>query len=260
MAIQPKTNVFLLKCPLLIDNKNQLNFASKEAQHNYFSSLPKLEIDNVSFQRKDSVIRYSAHIDTLLQYNYCMYQNENYGDKWFYAYISNMTYMNDNRTDIQITTDCFQTWQFDLTYKASFIEREHVNNDTIGLHTIDENLNIGEITCENETLDTSNLQYWVAVESDWIPEGNDIGSNNGKQFSGITVYNKQISGHQIILFQYSAQSLLYLALFLLRTNGDGHIGDIHNIFIIPESALDLSDLNQHTAGITDPVTRNNFII
>ena len=126
MAIKPSTDLFLIKCPLTLSNKHQITFSNKTAQHNYFLSLPKLEIDNISYQRKDSIIRYPAHIDSLLGYNYCMYQNENYTNKWFYAFITNMTYINDNMTEISIATDTFQTWQFDLIYKQSFIEREMI--------------------------------------------------------------------------------------------------------------------------------------
>lgn len=127
MAITPSTNLFLLKVPLQIDNKNQLTFSSKQAQFNYFSSLPSLEIDNISYQRKNSIIRYPAHIDTLYEYNYCMYQNENYTTKWFYAFITDMRYINDHVTEIAIETDVWQTWQFDLTFKKSFVEREMIN-------------------------------------------------------------------------------------------------------------------------------------
>ena len=86
MAITPNTNIRLLKLPITIDNKNQLTFASKEAQTEYFLSLTHLEIENCSYQRKDNVIRYPAHIDSILEYNYCIYQNDNYTNKWFYAF------------------------------------------------------------------------------------------------------------------------------------------------------------------------------
>ena len=56
-----------------------------------------------------------------------MYQNENFSNKWFYAFITNMTYVNNGMTLIEIATDVFQTWQFDLQYKQSFIEREMIN-------------------------------------------------------------------------------------------------------------------------------------
>lgn len=132
MAITPQTNVKLLKCPLSLDNKNQLTFANDTAQYNYFNSLPKLELENFKYIRQSSVIRYPAHIDTLIEYNYCMYQNDNYSNKWFYAFIINMRYVNDNMTEISIMTDVWQTWQFDISFEESFIEREMINviNDT----------------------------------------------------------------------------------------------------------------------------------
>lgn len=126
MAIQPDTNLYLLKCPLELSNKHQITFTNKETQFEYFDSLNKLEIERISYQRKDSMIRFPAHIDSLLEYNYCMYQNDNYSEKWFYAFIVNMEYVNDNMTYIYIKTDSFQTWQFDLIFKQSFIEREMI--------------------------------------------------------------------------------------------------------------------------------------
>lgn len=56
MAITPNTCLRLLKVPLEIDNKNQLTFANEQAQRQYFLSLPYVEIDEISYQRKDSVI------------------------------------------------------------------------------------------------------------------------------------------------------------------------------------------------------------
>ena len=61
-----------------------------------------------------------------------MYQNENYSNKWFYAFITNMTYVNDGLTYVQIATDVYQTWQFDITFKKCFVEREMLSkNDDV---------------------------------------------------------------------------------------------------------------------------------
>ena len=87
MAVTPNTRIRLLKSPIELDNLNQLTFANKEAQTNYFLSLPHIEIDNCTYQRKDDIIRFPAHIDTLLEYNYVMYQNTNYTNKWFYIIV-----------------------------------------------------------------------------------------------------------------------------------------------------------------------------
>ena len=151
MAVTPQTELRLIKLGIELDDKNQLTHASKTSQANYFLSLPHLEVDNFTYQRRDNVIRYPEHIDNIIMYNYCMYQNENYTDKWFYCYITNMRYVNDNMTEITIKTDVFQTWQFDLEYKQSFVEREHVSDDTIGLHTIPEGLETGEYIASGKT-------------------------------------------------------------------------------------------------------------
>ena len=143
-AITPHTNLYLLKNPNNFSNENQLTFANAAAQQSYFNGLTKLSVTNFTYQRKDYIIRYPACIDDIMDYNYCMYQNYSYTNKWFYAYITNMRYINDSMTEITIQTDAFQTFMFDITYKASFVEREHVNNDTIGLHTVPENLETGD--------------------------------------------------------------------------------------------------------------------
>jgi len=146
--ITPNTNIRLLKTPMELNDANTLSFESETTKYNYFNSLPKVELIGATYQRKDEVLRYPTTSDLtfedLIEYNYCMYQNASYGDKWFYAYIEDIKYINDGMTEIKLKTDVFITWQNDITYKQSFIERQHVNNDTIGLHTIPEGLETGE--------------------------------------------------------------------------------------------------------------------
>lgn len=194
MTITPQTDIFILKSPLSLSNKHQITFASKEAQFEYFYSLPKLEIDGSSYQRKNEVIRYPAHIDSIIEYNYCMYQNENYSNKWFYAFITGMRYINDGLTEISITTDVFQTWQFDLIYKQSFVEREmiNVNDDIAGANLLPEGLETGEFkidsTSEIDDLDPITVIAYSGEQIN-VPSGTqsiykDI-SQNGFYINGI---------------------------------------------------------------------------
>lgn len=152
-AITPDTQIRLIKVDLSMDETNQLTFSNATAQANYFLSLTHDdEQDKCTYLRKDGIIRYPKNIDSILKYNYVMYKNNNFSNKWFYAFIENMEFANPNMTDIKIKTDVFQTWQFQITYKRSFVEREHVSNDTVGLHTIPEGLEIGDyITNSTET-------------------------------------------------------------------------------------------------------------
>lgn len=145
MVITPNSDVILLKCPLELSSEHQLNFSNATAQYNYFNGLPKLVVGtNFTYVRKDNYLRVPALFDDIIQYNYVMYRNDAYSNKWFYAFIEKMEYVNDRTTYVYIKTDPFQTWQFDLTYKRTFVEREHVNDDTIGLHTVEEGLEYGE--------------------------------------------------------------------------------------------------------------------
>lgn len=249
MSVTPQTEIRLLRVPFELDNKNQLTFANKQAQTDYFLSLSSKKEDNCSYQRKDNVIRFPAHIDSILTYNYVMYQNENYTNKWFYAFITNMKYMNDNMTEITIETDVFQTWQFDIIYKRMFVEREHVSDDTIGLHTIPENLDVGEVIEEVETEDISLSEYfWIAIETSWLPDDNT--SEGGKQFAEITIYNKTVFGNMLLLFPINdINDYIDLGLYIIRTNNDKHIADIQNIFIIPDALVEQKLLKQHTTSI-----------
>lgn len=187
MAITPQTDIRLLKTPFTIDNKNQLTFTNKETQADYFLSLPYIEKSNCSYQRKDNVIRFPAHIDTIIDYNYVIYRNNNYSDKWFYAFITNMRYVNDNMTEVEIKTDVFQTWQFDIIYKNSFVEREHVISDKIGEHTIPEGLETGELIVDNIIkYDIGKMKYIIQC-SEWTnyEEGDDkpLATNYGGIYS-----------------------------------------------------------------------------
>lgn len=171
-VITPQTDVYLLKVPLEIDSMNQLTFANATAQFNYFNSLPKqaLEPEDFTYQRKDGVIRYGVNYDALIGYNYVMYRNEAYSNKWFYAYISKMEYVNDNVTFLYISTDYWQTWQFDLTFKPVLIDREHTNNDTVGANTLPEELELGEMVVNGTVTNfggvggTGMSNYCVVVE------------------------------------------------------------------------------------------------
>lgn len=168
-AIVPQSDIRLLKVPLEIDNMNQLTFTNITAQTNYFNTLPHLTFDDFTYQRKDGILRIPALIDDILEYNYVMYRNDAYSEKWFYAYIDKMEYLNDHVTAVSISTDCWQTWQFDLRYKKTFVEREHVNDDTVGIHTIPENVELGEY----EIYDIRNIPLYERPVGElgdaWLP-------------------------------------------------------------------------------------------
>ena len=191
MAVTPDTDLRLLQVPIEIDNKNQLTFANATAQANYFLGLQNyVEAQDTYYQRQNDVIEFPAHIDTIIHYNYVMYKNNNYSNKWFYAFITNMKYINDGVTEISIQTDVFQTWQFDITWKQSFIEREMiaVANDTIGANRVPENFETGEyIINKKYSFNIFDFYYVIAYAGDKIKRssGGDLTIPSGFKLNGV---------------------------------------------------------------------------
>lgn len=167
-AITPSSDLRLLRVPIELDEKNQIDFNNLQAQTTYFLCIPNcIEEENFTYIRQDGIIRFPACKDDIINYNYVMYRNTAYSDKWFYAFITKMEYINDNMTAISIEEDTFQTWQFDVTYKQSFIEREHVTDDTIGANLIDEGLATGDYIIDD--VSTSSSNDYAIVLSTTIP-------------------------------------------------------------------------------------------
>ena len=189
MVVTPNSRIILLKSPLKLDHYNQITFNNANDQFDYFYNLPKLQDYTYSYIRKDGVIRVetsdSLDYEDLLRYNYCMYQNQSYDMKWFYAFITDIKYVNDGMTEIQIETDVFQTWQFDIVYKNSFIEREHVSNDTRGAHTIPEGLELGEYKTNSwNKLDLLTTNY-ILMASTVDPKDSGFQENGGDVYGGV---------------------------------------------------------------------------
>ena len=157
------SKVYLLNTPLEDDMKNTLYFANASAQQTYMQNNILKSYTNVSYQRDTSVFRCPAHIDTIRNCNYIMYQNSAYSNKWFYGFIKTMTYIDDGRTDVQFEIDPLQTFMFDITVRPSFVEREHTNDDTVGSNILPENIELGDY------VSTEGISKWVFdKDSTWF--------------------------------------------------------------------------------------------
>lgn len=234
-AIAPNSDVILLKVPLEIDEQNQLTFANATAQYNYFNGLTgKLAFDKFTYQRKDGVLRLPALMDDIITYNYVMYRNTNYSNKWFYAFIESMEYVNDNVTAVKIRTDVWQTWQFSLTYKPTFIEREHVNDDTIGLHTVPENIELGDYVINDMRkvpMYTDNTNFAICFVATKLPYENAGWFSVSYDNVG-GVFNGQY------MFATHTRAMAKNVIELYEKGGSTTSEAIQNIFMIPEDCVE----------------------
>lgn len=134
--------------------------------------------NNYSFIRPTGSIMAGFTYEQCLQSNYIAFQNPDYSNKWFFAWIDDVIYKGDKNTEITFTIDAWSTWFEYWTKKTCFINRQHVLDDTIGLHTVPENLDVGEVIEEAETEDEAygnEFGYYVAVLSDWQITDNSTG-------------------------------------------------------------------------------------
>ena len=230
-AITPQTELRLVKCPIESDNRNQLTFSNATVQYNYFNSLPHLEVDNFTYQRKDSVIRYPAHIDSILEYNYVMYQNEAYTNKWFYAFITGMEYVNDNMTLITIKTDVFQTWLYNISWRRSFVEREHVNDDTVGANTIPEGLETGDYVCGHAGRLFNGNSTYICIACSDVPSS--LGLRTTRYYNGI------FSGTEPFIFRDYQAAANFVTMMSADAKGDA----IVSVFLVPQSLFTGQTLN-----------------
>lgn len=165
MNFTPSTVVKLLRnVPLDNTYKDTITFSTASTQTSYFTSKAKFTFTDFTYQRVNSSIRVPKNAEDCYDCNYIMFQNANFGAKWFYGFVTAVNYLNQNTTEIVFELDVMQTWYFDYTIKQSFVEREHVNDDSIGAHTVPENLETGDyITTAESNLTVENLGVYLMV-------------------------------------------------------------------------------------------------
>jgi hypothetical protein len=158
-----------------------------------------------------------------------MYQNSNFGDKWFYAFITKMEYVSDRATDIFIETDVYQTWLFECNLKDSFVIREHVKDDTIGKHLVDEQLEIGEYTMASySAVGQLGVNWNVLAVSDNSPFGSEM-----LNYMTGNIYGNVVTGLTYFPFPNTTQGINWLKNTIKLFTDAGKIDAIVMIFTVP---------------------------
>ena len=130
MAYTPTGIVSMCNVPFSTDRAHTRYFTTEQEQITYFSSRVINTSLNYTFLRKDNIIRVPYNIEQIRNCNYVYYINQNFGNKVFYNFVTQVEYINENTTALHIQQDDFQTWMFNIRFLKSFVEREHTNDDT----------------------------------------------------------------------------------------------------------------------------------
>lgn len=170
----PNTNLRLLSTPLESDYSNTLYFANIAAQSAYFISKTVKIITDFNYIKKDNSIAINEHIDSLYNCNYVMYQNSNFTNKWFYAFIVRMEWLSNNSTRIYLATDVIQTWFFDITYYQSYIDRCHSDTDIVGDNIVPEDFTGTGRGGYDQAGSQDLTPNWVTVFATTQPDGTPL--------------------------------------------------------------------------------------
>lgn len=146
MYIEPNSEVYLLSGVALDPTqRNTIYFDDKSKQTKYFKSKVIESFLKVSYQRVNrGYFRCGINAESVYTCNYMMFRNTAFGDKWFYAFVTKIEYVNDMTTQIEFVIDPIQSYWFDIQILESFVEREHSTTDEIGEHILPESVECGE--------------------------------------------------------------------------------------------------------------------
>ena len=194
------------------------------------------ESNNYSFIGRGDrdAIDVSLAYTTLLGCNYIAFQNTNYNNKWYFAFIDKIEYINDGVSRVHYTVDIFATWWSYWSPKACFVFREHVNDDTPYTNLVDEGLSVGEYTINKSfdigAFDKTTFKTVFAVT-------NIIDGNGDKQ--PIPFYNSQggvFQGVCYIVPKGNTTPSLITRLYDKKSIADA----IKYIFMAPAECIQLS--------------------
>lgn len=163
-----------------------------------------------------------------LKCNYVAFQNPDYSNKWFFAFIDSVEYISDGNTKINYTVDEFSTWWDYWQPDECFIEREHTMDDTPGANLVPEQLELGEYINNGTTQRVSYdaTQTLIAMCSPYEPDGTS--------WEAVLVCGIPVSG--CVTFY---DSLMDFAVGLRTYAQHAQVDTITSVFLVPKGVVDL---------------------
>ncbi len=129
-----------------LDNRYEhtIYFPSKNAQEEYFSKHIERTFSAYTYLRKSWSIQVQATMQDARKWGYLFFRN--WSGRFFYYFITNVEYKNDNTVELFLEMDVIQTYMYGdygINLLDCFVERQHTPTDAIGEHTVAEGLETG---------------------------------------------------------------------------------------------------------------------
>lgn len=195
-----------------------------------------------SFVRENGSILMEVPYNTALSCNYMAYQNKDYSNKWFFAFIDKVEYVSNKSTRIMFTVDSWSTWYDAWTLNRVFVHKEHTLTDNFGENTLPENLETGDyINVETPVSTAIGLDISICVASSkHIDPDKTVSTPRGKLVNGI------YQGLEFAIFsdypnwadgQKVKENAVYQYMQYFESSTGISADDIIDIFMIPTSII-----------------------
>ena len=241
IMIDDKNSEIILCSGIKLD-KNYENVLSynEEAMVNLCRNNQIYNAREYTFLGDTNYIDIECPYATSMYANYVAFINPTFGNKWIFAWVTDVKLMNPKTSRIYFDIDVWSTWFSRFNIGKAFIEREHVSDDTIGKHTIPEGLETGEYISQinnNPNYNPVLNDLYYLSDTIIIAGVTDVGfiltiPLNAQQ----SRYNGVYSGLRYLAFETTQD----LELFIRNSEENLSSDNIASLFIAPRSITGLT--------------------
>ncbi len=231
-----------------------LHFSSTSAMETFWSNPGTIAGQNMlkhsltarQYQRVNSgICEVDLPIGQVYDVNYMRFQNTDFLNKWFYAFVLRVEYVNNNCSRLYYEIDVMQTYRFSFSYLPSFVERNHSSTDTPGDNLIEEPVRFNE-PLPFDYVRHKFSSYYLCIAVSYIGTIDDTRraavAHAGRMYTGCLVAAftaSQITDFQEALSAYSESQ-----------------SDILNVFIYPTELASITDASIQN-GLRQTITFND---
>lgn len=148
-AMQANELMICADVPLDASQVRQLSFADKNEQYNYFRSKAIRVFTDFKYIREHRGVKVPVNAEEIGNACYLCFKNQASG-KWYYAFVTQVIYINPETALLNFEIDVYQTFLFDMVIRDCDISREHVANDDFKTNTVQEPVDVGDYVIAHE--------------------------------------------------------------------------------------------------------------
>lgn len=249
--IQPNSTVeFFPDIGLTGNYDDTIYFPDLTTKDTYFQNLSKIAtVTSLSYVRENrGFIRVERPMSTMYRVGYMRYRNTSFENKWFYAFVRSVNYINNITTEVEFEMDVMMTWMGVFTLKQCFIERQHTMTDAIGANICDEGLGLGEYICEGSSMTAFFGSYKIGFYKTFNPDEDSVGIPGIVQGTMCPLL--------VDFYSFDSSSVATLVDRINDLVGDNRGDEILGLKLVPEHWCDVQDSTppEDTFSVTKPYT------